>query len=123
MRAKSKSEGRSRAGDAQAIVQELRLSDRSMRAISVLRLPADYVLEGAVRVRMLPVEAGLYRDRSETLIRGIPLVRTIPPPVPKAQPPKHSAKDLIAELQSINNQIHRMMFQVERAVANLAMAG
>jgi hypothetical protein len=30
------------------------------------------------------------------------------------------AKDLIAELNSINAQIHRMMFQVERAVSRLA---
>jgi hypothetical protein len=33
------------------------------------------------------------------------------------------AKDLIAELDIINGQIHRMMFQVERAVAHLATSG
>jgi len=39
------------------------------------------------------------------------------------QPEKIRAKDLVAELDSINAQIHRIMFQVERAVARLATNG
>jgi hypothetical protein len=44
-------------------------------------------------------------------------------PAPEAHPPARSdfrAKDLIEELQTINSQIHRIMFQVERAVSRLS---
>jgi hypothetical protein len=37
--------------------------------------------------------------------------------------PQTRAKDLIAELNAINTQIHQIMFQVEKAVARLATSG
>jgi hypothetical protein len=42
---------------------------------------------------------------------------------PESVQPRFRAKELAAELDSINAQIHRMMFQVERAVARLATSG
>ena len=58
---------------------------------------------------------------SETLIRGIPVAAKAPevPPVPR----QTRAKDLIAELNEINTQIHQIMFKVEKAVARLATSG
>ena len=37
--------------------------------------------------------------------------------------PRLKAKDLIAELNLINSQIHRIMSQVDRAVTRLGTAG
>jgi hypothetical protein len=62
-----------------------------------------------------------YAERSETLIRGAPISP------PDGQRPDASrqgrAKDLIAELNTINAQIHQIMTQVERAVSRLATSG
>ena len=43
----------------------------------------------------------------------------MPPPMA----PRLKAKDLIAELTLINSQIHRIMFQVDRAVTRLGTTG
>jgi hypothetical protein len=55
---------------------------------------------------------------SETLIRGVPV--KVPQASSDGATSQSRAKDLIAELNAINLQIHRMMIQVERAVARLA---
>jgi hypothetical protein len=55
------------------------------------------------------------------LIRGIPVAAKAPTVL--TIPRQARAKDLIAELNAINTQIHQIMFQVERAVARLATSG
>src|SRR4051812_23679041 len=123
MRAKLNSEGEGRASRAQPLVLELHVSSTPMRAVPVLLLEMSDAIIGAVHSTMKPVGDGFYGERSEGWIHGVPLVRTAMPIAPKPKGTQLCAKDLIAELQSINSQIHRMMFQVERAVANLATVG
>ena len=62
-----------------------------------------------------------YGEPSETLIRGAP----ISPPDGRrtGESRQRRAKDLIAELNTINAQIHQIMNQVERAVSRLATSG
>jgi hypothetical protein len=121
MRAKLRSERQKRADGLKPVVQELRLSP--VRVAPTISLTTSDLLSGAVHSSMRPIDEGSYRERSEALVRGVPLAPIAPPVAQKLAAPRVSAKDLIAELQSINTQIHRMMFQVERAVANLATAG
>ena len=65
---------------------------------------------------------GSYGDSSQWLIRGMPLEERAPAP-DEPSLPRFRAKDLVDELGSINAQIHKIMFQVEEAVARLAAAG
>jgi hypothetical protein len=123
MRAKLNSGGGCRASGAQPAVLELRLSSELGRAVPVLPLEMSDAIIGTVHSTMQPVSAGFYVERSEALIRGVPLASTALPIAPRRTRTQLCAADLIAELQTINTQIHRMMFQVERAVANLAIAG
>lgn len=53
------------------------------------------------------------------LISGAPVVERAPQAADRGWP-RLSAKELIAELHSINTQVQRIMFQVDRAVARLA---
>ena len=77
--------------------------------------------EGLVATSVqVPREAVVYRPSSELVVRGGP-VR--PDPIKADAPSKLCAKDLIAELDAINTQIHQIMFQVERAVSRLASSG
>ena len=69
---------------------------------------------GTVDTSVEAVERSYYGDRSSTLINGTPVSAQSNQP-----PPRLRAKDLIAELNMINRQIHRIMFQVDRAVARL----
>ena len=123
MRASVKSGGGSRPGHGRPVVLELQLSSMFAQAVPVLRLGFTDPLIGAVHSTASRVDTRFYGERSEALIRGLPLIRTALPSVSKPRRTKLCAKDLIAELESINSQIHRVMFQVERAVANLATAG
>jgi hypothetical protein len=123
MRASLKSGAGSRPGHSRPVVLELQLSSILPQAVPVLLLGVTDPLIGAVHSRASRVDPGFYGERSEALIRGLPLIRAALPIAPKPKRTKLCAKDLIAELESINSQIHRMMFQVERAVANLATAG
>lgn len=68
-----------------------------------------------------PIGDYYYHGASEAVTRGSPLA--VKPPAAETVRPKLTAKDLIAELKTINGDIHRMMAQVERAVAKLAMSG
>ena len=71
---------------------------------------------GTVDTNVEAVERSYYGDCSDTLINGAPV--TVQPN--QAPPPRRlRAKDLIAELDLINGQIHRIMFQVDRAVERL----
>jgi len=72
---------------------------------------------GTVNTNVDAIERPYYGDRSETLLSGAPVGTA------GSEPPRHRAKDLIAELKMINGQIHRIMFQVERAVTRLGIAG
>lgn len=76
-------------------------------------------IEGTVPAKLGGTDDRSYSHSSEELIRGRPVRGSIP----ARSPQKVSAKDLVAELDSINAQIHRIMSQVERAVARLAMSG
>jgi len=58
---------------------------------------------------------------SEMLTRGLPVAAKAAAHVPAR--PQTRAKDLIAELNAINTQIHQIMFQVEKAVSRLATSG
>jgi hypothetical protein len=73
--------------------------------------------QGTVEATIAAADRHFYGQGSEALIRGTPLAIT-----PKRRT-RVSAKDLVDELQSINTQIHRIMFQVEKAVARLATSG
>ena len=77
--------------------------------------------QGTVDTSVEAVERTFYREGSETLISGAPVSTKRDT---SAQPsPRLRAKDLIAELNTINRQIHRIMFQVERAVTRLGTSG
>lgn len=74
---------------------------------------------GTVDTSVEAVERSFYGEGSENLISGTPIGSTsggLPPP-------RLRAKDLIAELNMINQQIHRIMFQVDRAVTRLGTSG
>ncbi|HEU4695736.1 MAG TPA: hypothetical protein VFR92_02095 [Sphingomicrobium sp.] len=81
-------------------------------------------LQGTVDAVVQAVESCSYDMRSNDWVRGEPIE-----PVGSLDQFSESfrarlrAKDLIAELDAINAQIHRMMFQVERAVSRLATSG
>lgn len=66
-------------------------------------------------------ELDFYAQRSETLISGLPV--SLEPAQSQSKTRAFRAKDLIAELDAINAQIHKIMFQVERAVSRLATSG
>jgi hypothetical protein len=72
---------------------------------------------GTVEATIAAADRHFYGHGSEALIRGTPIAIA---PKPRS---RVSAKDLVDELQSINTQIHRIMFQVEKAVARLATSG
>ena len=75
---------------------------------------------GTVDANVEFVERSFYGKRSDTLINGMPLNTELEPPMVA---PRLKAKDLIAELNLINSQIHRIMFQVDRAVTRLGTTG
>lgn len=76
---------------------------------------------GTVDATVEAVERSFYGKRSDTLINGMPV--SLEPEVPTMAAPRLRAKDLIAELNLINRQIHRIMFQVDRAVTRLGTTG
>jgi hypothetical protein len=113
--------------------------ERDLRAVQSVKLPREPggpsgklsamhalaevggELQGTIGATVQPIGDWSYGMLSDNWIRGTPLG-----PVPNAAVSESSplrAKDLIAELDSINAQIHRMMFQVERAVSRLATSG
>jgi hypothetical protein len=80
-----------------------------------------FLVEGMVATSIQAPQAPfIYGAASETLIRGAPVRRQ---PIEAAPPLRLRAKDLLAELNAINDQIHKIMFQVERAVSRLATSG
>jgi hypothetical protein len=106
----------------QSIIQVLPLS-AAMAQLSPTFAVADTLAEGTVHASMQFAGDRFYGAVSEALIRGAPLVRTRAPRPAEPTLPRLRAKDLIAELRTINAQVHRIMFQVERAVARLATSG
>ena len=99
-----------------ANIQSLELPAIAVRSSIMIDFPE---LEGTVGASMDDDYAAC-GDSSEFLIRGAP-VRA--PSRRSTEPYRVRAKDLAAELDSINSQIHKIMFQVERAVARLATSG
>jgi hypothetical protein len=104
--------------------EEVRTSGDNLQVSALLGFAALFLPDvgeataarGTVDTNVEAIERSYYGDRSDTLINGAPVAaqanRTPPPP-------RLRAKDLIAELDLINGQIHRIMFQVDRAVARL----
>jgi len=107
------------------------------RAVQSLRLPVQAPsgatgahpilaadVKGTIDAAVEAIDDYSYGTLSEDWVREDPLglVASTDPPAQSTQP-RFRAKDLIAELDSINAQIHRMMFQVERAVSRLATSG
>ena len=80
------------------------------------------VARGTVDTSVEAVERSFYGKRSDTVINGAPVVSP-PDTAPGPVSPRLRAKDLIAELNMINRQIHRIMFQVDRAVTRLGTSG
>ena len=79
-------------------------------------------VSGTIDASVVQGDPHYFAGASEMLIRGIPVTATNASqhiPV-RAQT---RAKDLIAELNAINTQIHQIMFQVEKAVSRLATSG
>jgi hypothetical protein len=74
---------------------------------------------GTVDTSVEAVERSFYGEGSENLISGMPVGST----ASGSAPARLRAKDLIAELNMINRQIHRIMFQVDRAVTRLGTSG
>ena len=76
---------------------------------------------GTVGATLDAADRHYFGGPSEALIRGIPVAAKMPvvAPVPR----QARTKDLIAELNAINAQIHQIMFQVEKAVARLEPSG
>lgn len=81
----------------------------------------DGSARGTVDASVEAGERSFYGKRSDTLINGAPV--SAGHPASAADRPKPCAKDLIAELNLINRQIHRIMFQVDRAVTRLGTIG
>ena len=75
---------------------------------------------GTIDATVEAVERSFYGKRSDMLINGMPVSTEHEEP---AVAPRLRAKDLIAELNLINRQIHRIMFQVDRAVTRLGTTG
>lgn len=75
---------------------------------------------GTVDINIEAVERSFYGKRSETVINGAPVSTHLTSTLAS---PRLRAKDLIAELSVINRQIHRIMFQVDRAVTRLGTCG
>jgi hypothetical protein len=75
-------------------------------------------LEGTVGATISAIDRHFYGEVSDIVTHGAPMDVAEQPA--QSPPSQLRAKDLIAELHSINAQIHRIMFQVERAVAHLA---
>lgn len=101
--------------------QSLRLpAQATPGSISARAIVADEV-RGTIHAAVQAFEECSYDALSKEWVREEPL-RLVAPcePFPHAGESGLRAKDLIAELNSINAQIHRMMFQVERAVSRLA---
>ena len=76
---------------------------------------------GTVDATVEFVERSFYGKRSDALINGMPLSTELLEPPMAA--PRLKAKDLVAELNLINSQIHRIMSQVDRAVTRLGTSG
>lgn len=76
---------------------------------------------GTVGANVEIADSNYFPRSSDVLIRGEPVMRAAVPAKPALPQPR--AKDLIAEINSINSQIHRIMSQVEQAVARLATSG
>jgi hypothetical protein len=85
------------------------------------RDPDAVPVHGTVGARVSVGDLHFYGAPSESLARGTPLCRSAPSPA--GVPPQVRAKDLIAEIDSINAQINRIMSQVDRAVAKLTTSG
>lgn len=96
-----------------ANIQSLELPSIAVRSSIMIDFPE---LRGTVAA-CLDNDTAARGDCSQSLIRGAP-VRDRVPAVNRLR-----AKDLIAELDTINAQIHKIMFQVDRAVARLATSG
>lgn len=77
-------------------------------------------VDGTIGARIEAAERRFYPLKSDALICTGP-VR--PAPAPPVQRRILRARDLIGELHSINAQIHKIMFQVDKAVARLATGG
>ena len=86
---------------------------------SVVVAPSD--VQGTIAAT-LRQDQGWYRDSSHWLIRGTLFPERARAPA-RPLPPRFRAKDLVDELGSINAQIHKIMSQVEKAVARLATSG
>jgi hypothetical protein len=81
--------------------------------------PGDASATGTIDTSIEAVERSFYGEGSENLITGVPVgVKALESPRARLR-----AKDLIAELNMINQQIHRIMFQVDRAVSRLGTSG
>lgn len=87
---------------------------------ALLSPDAGEARRGTVDATVEAVERSFYGKRSDTLINGMPVSTEHEEP---AVAPRLRAKDLIAELNLINRQIHRIMFQVDRAVTRLGTTG
>ena len=87
---------------------------------ALLSPDAGEARRGTVDATVEAVERSFYGKRSDMLINGMPVSTDHEEP---AVAPRLRAKDLIAELNLINRQIHRIMFQVDRAVTRLGTTG
>jgi hypothetical protein len=100
--------------DADALQDDAATSGEPLRQAALFGYAA---LVGTVDATVEAAERNYYDRGSEMLIRGAPLASGhLPANPPK---PQFRAKDLIAELNIINSQIHQIIFQVEKAVAQL----
>jgi len=87
---------------------------------ALLSPDAGEARRGTVDATVEAIERSFYGKRSDMLINGMPVSTEHEEP---AVAPRLRAKDLIAELNLINRQIHRIMFQVDRAVTRLGTTG
>ena len=78
-------------------------------------------VSGTIDASVVQGDPHYFAGASEMLIRGIPVATNASQHIPVSAQTR--AKDLIAELNAINTQIHQIMFQVEKAVSRLATSG
>lgn len=99
-----------------AVVLEMRLFGEAVHTPALFRA-WDWP-DGTISAAIIAEDRHFYGGDTEMVTRGVPVMRE--EASARTTSSGLRAKDLIAELHSINTQIHRIMFQVERAVAKLA---
>ena len=93
---------------------------RAMHVVSAAGRSANAASSGTIDATIETQDPHDYGVSSHLLCNGAP---SHPRRAHAATRADFRAKDLVDELKTINSQIHRIMFQVEKAVSRLSASG